>query len=250
MPAKVQIDIEALLDWAYRLQRVDKQIAAFSPRGPNISPSASVAQLLTLGTRIDNSGFAARALSIRLPDDASIVHDAVLSLGDMWLEWSDLDQVEIWDKERMEREHQIIEKVSGAWWRYPIHWANPQGKAPVRVEQACTAALIIIHARAGTRPECYDDWAGPVSGKAPRKPRGECVSIDEVMHARAVYLVWREALAFLAAELDGALREFDVTGPDALAEPWQSARKNVLECVIAETEKRRKPLKRKRNKRA
>jgi hypothetical protein len=248
--AKTQIDIEQLLDWAYRVQRVDRQIAAFSPRGPSISPSASVAQLLTLGTRVDTSGFAARALSVRLPDDASIVHDAVLSLGDMWLEWSELDQVEIWDKERLEREHQVIENRSGAWWRYPVYWAAPVTTLPVRVEQACTAALIIIHARAGTRPECYDDWSAPDAGKAPRKALGECVSIDEVMHARAVYLVWREALAFLAAELDGALQEFEVVGPDAPAEPWSTMPKTVLEAILPYAEKQRKPMKRKRNKRA
>ncbi|WP_127076161.1 hypothetical protein [Rhodomicrobium lacus] len=252
------IDIEKLLDWAYRVQKVDRQAAGgFSARGPQVSTASVLGATAVLGVRVDNSGFAARtlgAVSRSSPDDALIAHDAVLSLADMWLEWADLDQVEIWDRERLDREGQIVEQRNGAWWRVPAVTFGNVEPLPVRVEQACSAVLVIVHAKAGTRPEAYEDWAEAVTtgnrGGRGRKSHIGATSAEEVMHARAVYLVWHAALATLAAQLDGALEGFEVTGPDVPAEPWIEAKqaKRVLEGDFVPMKNARKPLKQKRKK--
>lgn len=233
--AKERIDIEALLDWAYRRQCVDKQVAAFTPRGPSASPAGSFGMIAELGTRVDSSSFAARACSMRTPDDALVVHATVLQrLAEMWLEWSASDEVQVWDRARATAEGQDIVKANGVWLRVPL-----AGGPKARLEQAGTATLVLVNAKAGTRPETHDGWAAPVGavagddaerdarGRKRKRKRGEGIGFDEVIHARAVYLVWHAALCLLVAELDGALERFDVTGPIATPMPWL-AEKRVI----------------------
>lgn len=238
--AKERIDIEQLLEWAYRAQCVDRSVASFTPRGPAGS-SGNLGQVVALGTRVDNSGFAARALGFRMAGDAMVVHDAVLALGDMWIEWRDGDAVEIWDRDRAEREGRLIEHRRGRWELWHMHWHAEATGRPVLLEQACTTALLIVNAKAGSRPDWHEGWsrpagapardAGPVDRWGRRRKRVEGVSVEDVMHARALYLVWRAALDCLAATLDGALERFDVTGPAAPAAPWENARRVPLRAA-------------------
>lgn len=239
--AKERIDIERLLEWAYRVQCVDRQVTAFSPRGPSASPAGSLGQYAVLGTRVDNSSFAARAAGLRLPDDAMIIHDTVLSLGEMWIEWVGGDEVQIWDMDRAAREGQAIEKRGGIWYREPIYSSVPVRPLPVRLEQACTVALVIVNAKNGSQPEFHAGW-WPSEGRPaaagrdvdrpgrPKKDRGG-VSFEAVMHARACYLVWHAALALLAVELEGALERFEVSGPVASPCPWQKPQGRRIEAV-------------------
>lgn len=228
--AKERIDIERLLEWAYRVQCVDRQVVAFSPRGPSASPAGSLGQYADLGTRVDSSSFAARALGMRTPDDAMIIHDTVLALGEMWIEWVGGDDVQIWDRERAEREGQIIEKRSGIWYREPVYSSGPVMPLPVRLEQAGTVALVIVNAKNGSQPEYHAGWR-PSEGRPAADPgatdrwgrksrRSDGVTYENVMHARACYLVWHAALALLAVELQGALSGYEVTGPVAPVAPW------------------------------
>lgn len=236
--AKERIDIEALLDWAYRRQCVVQQTIVSSPRGPIASPGGSLGMIAELGTRVDSSSFAARAAGVRLPGDAMVVHDAVLSLSEMWLEWSADDEVSVWDHARAADEGQAIALTGGVWHRAPL-----AGGQPTRLEQAGTAVLVILNAKGGTRPETHDGWKAPVGavagddapedawGRKRKRVAGQGIGFDEVMHARALYLVWHAALRLLVAELEGALDKFEVTGPLAPPMPWL-AEKRVTHTAV------------------
>lgn len=228
---KERIDIERLLEWAYRVQCVDRVAATvFSPRGPSGDANGAAVQMMQLGCRVDNSSAAARVLGAKAPDDALIVHDAVLALDEMWIEWTDANRIEIWDRARAGRVGQTIERRGGIWYREPVYSPGLVTPMPVRLEQACITALLIIHAKGGSRPEYHEGWkagrgqvakdAGDVDRWGRKRKRREGPSIEEVMHARALYLVWRAALAVLVADLAGALADYDATGPAASAEPW------------------------------
>ena len=232
MAMKERIDIERLLEWAYRVQCVDRQMAAFTPRGPSASPAGSLGQYAELGTRVDTSSFAARAMGLRTPDDAMIIHDTVLALGEMWIEWVGGAVVEIWDRERIAREGQVIERRGGVWWREAAYSSGPVRPLPVRLEQAGTVALVIIHAKSGLRPEVHEGWkeapwrapkdAGVADARGRVRKRREGPTAEDVMHSRALYLVWRAALEVLAADLAGSLADYEVTGPAASPEPWSA----------------------------
>lgn len=250
---KETIDIEALLEWAYRQQCVDKQVAVLAPRGPSTSISGNLGQYVALGTRVDNSSLATRALGLKVADDAMIVHDAVLSAGEMWIEWRNDDEVEIWDRERAAAAGQVIEKVNGDWLRRPI---CPNGRVAAfgfRVEQAATVALLIVNAKSGSRPEWFEGWIGqrgpvardrlPADRRGRLRKRSELASIEDVMHGRAIYAVWRAALALLAVELDGALRGFKVMGPAAPESPWDKRPARLLEALGCQIVSVSKPLK-------
>jgi hypothetical protein len=232
MTFKQEIDIEDLLIWAYRDQCVDRQVIGFSPKGPSASPASSLAQFMALGCRVDSSGMAARTLGMRLPDDALIVHDAVLALGDMWIEWRDDDEVVV---------HDAATAAGCAFQETARGWVmTDQSGARVPVTRAVTAVLLIMHARGAARPECYPGWR-PAAGRPaadlldtdrrgrPRKSRRVGgPTADDVMFARAQYCVWRAGLACLAAELNDLLQDHAVTGPRAEESPWQVRANHVL----------------------
>jgi hypothetical protein len=238
---KEQIDIEHLLDWAYRVQCVDKQVSVLKPRGPSSSASGSLGQYAELGTKVDNSGAALKALGMKVADDAMIVHDAVLSAGEMWIEWKRDDEVEIWDRERATAAGQEIGKHDGQWLRRPI---TPNGRVAafgIRLEQAATVALLITNAKNATGPDWHEGWSAPegraandslpVDRRGRLRKRTEAASVEEVMHGRAIYAVWRAALALVAIDLAGALRRYDVIGPAAPEHPWLKAPKRVLDSL-------------------
>jgi hypothetical protein len=235
MAAKREIDIEDLLIWAYRDQCVDRQVIGFSPKGPNASPASSLAQFMALGCRVDSSGMAARTLGVRLPDDALIVHDAVLALGDMWIEWRDGDEVVVRDRAG----------VAGSTFHETARgWVMTDASgARVPVTRAVTSVTLIMHARAASRPECYPGWRPPAHrmpkddleydrwGRRRKSKRIEGPRAEDVMFARAQYCVWRAGLACLALELADLLADHAVTGPLAAESPWQVSANRVLRAV-------------------
>lgn len=237
------IDIERLLHWAYAIQKVDKQ-AGFTPRGPTASISGSIGEVLALGTRVDNSGAAAKALGVRTPDDAIIVHDAVMRLGGLWIEWRGDDEVEIWDGARAEGAGFVIERNGPDWFLRQAYVAGGTVEAhAARLEDAGVFAMVLCHARAGSRPDWYEGWVAPVGarardgcktdlrGRARRAQEGP--SLREVMHARACYAAWHAALVWLVGELEGQLSKFSVAGPVAEVSPWGVKRGRVLTGCFA-----------------
>jgi hypothetical protein len=224
MAEKRDIDIEDLLIWAYRDQCVDRQVIGFSPKGPSASPASSLAQFMALGCRVDSSGMAARTLGVRLPDDALIVHDAVLALGDMWIEWREGDEVVVHD--RASAADSAFHETAAGW------VMTDTAGARVPVTRAVTSVLLITHARAAARPECYPGWRPPAHrvpnddldhdrwGRRRKSRRIDGPSADDVMFARAQYCVWRAGLHALALELADLLADHAVTGPRAVESPW------------------------------
>lgn len=252
--AKETIDVEKIVEWAYRVQCVDRQRAvswlAIS------SASSGMSEFLRLGTRVDNSGAAARALGVRLPDDASIVHAAVLALPDAYIEWRARDEVEVWDAGLMAERGMVLMRNS----KTPVLPAECEGppmtdstafmiapayepgepSSPVPVEPVSSAVLVILNGRTGSRPEWHPDWRPSTRGAAGAADR------RDVMHARAVYLAWRLALTRLQAALAGQLADFDVTGPEAPADPWKAKAPTVVADVRPVKQAVRRPARRRR----
>lgn len=240
MPAKLKQtkDIEQVLDWAYRVQCVDRRAGGLRHPRPAAYPTATAfAAFEMLGTRVDMSSGVPPDLTNIKTDDALIIHDAVLRLSEMWIEWRGRDEVVVWDHASALAAGKLIEDTGHGFVLYDRESAGEL--YPVPLEQAVTTVLVIIHAKSGLRPDVHEDWvqkAGrpmsdePLSyrrGKLRRTEQG--VTAHAVMHARAVYMVWHAALSLLAIELDGVLDGFDIAGPpSAPREPWLVAQKRVL----------------------
>jgi hypothetical protein len=235
--AKETIDIEKVVEWAYRVQHVDRQVCGFEAAPLEVSISNGLGEYVRLGTRVDNSGAATKALGLRMPDDALIVHDAVLALGDVYLEWQARDVVEVWDAAlAIEKGMAFARTKDGILTIAPAY--EPEETTPHPLEEVSAAVLVILNGRAGSRPDWHPDWR-PGSLATDGAPDRR-----EVMHARAVYLAWRLALTRLATQLKGVLTDFDVTPPQAPEAPWKVSRPRIVDDLVTRsarpTAKRRK----------
>jgi hypothetical protein len=240
LPFKENIDIEQLLDWAYRVQCVDRRAARqWGATRPAAYPSSTpFSAFEALGTRVDTSGFTAHDLANIKVDDALLIHDTVLRLSEMWIEWRGRDEVVVWDHAAAKSAGKVIEQTAQGFVMYDVyHWGGSVVPPPVPLEQAGTSVLVIIHAKGGVRPDVHEEWVEPRGvvpsdlSKRDRRNRmrrsADGVSAHEVMHARAVYTVWHAALSLLAVELEGRLQRFAVTGLMADLQPWTSVRRKV-----------------------
>lgn len=246
---KQAIDVEDLLVWAYRTQCVDRMAAQMRVAAGGELPSANrscsalIARHIELGTVIDGSGWFLAAHGATAPDDALIVHDAVLALSDMVIERGE-GGFTIWDAEDLALAGaEARETARGTMIVLPDHGLIP-------VVRAVTTVLLITHARAASRPETYPDWHPPKGrpmmrhdalGRAQAKAAW-LPSAEDVARHRAEYRVWHTGLAMIAAELSGRLAKFDVTGPAADAAPWerQGGGRRVLQ--MREKARGRNPL--------
>ncbi len=221
--ARETIDVEKVVEWAYRIQCVDRQLGGMGDAPHEVSISNGLGEYVRLGTRVDNSGAATKALGLRLPGDASIVHDAVLALGDVYLEWRARDVVEVWDAQRAADQGMVLIRTKAGISIAPAY--EPIETAPRPLETVSTSVLVILNGRTGSRPEWHPDWR-PGSRAANGEPDRR-----EVMQARAIYLAWRLALSRLANRLGGALSDFDVTGPEAPDAPWKARRPRIVDDI-------------------
>lgn len=230
MAAKETIDIEALLYRAYAQFRVDrvagrtKSSALWDLLGMPNAPALSQPDWQPrVDTSAPGSRLAARATrATAMPDDLLALHDRVLALADMWFAIEG-DDVAVWDQPLAAQAGCAIDKGADGWWLVRA------GAPLTRLEQAGVMALVIQHARDGSRPDVHPDFVRR-AGRRPadaaahdhrgRRRKGEAVSQREVQHDRACYHAWRCALALLAAECEGLLDGFIVTGPVAPAAPW------------------------------
>lgn len=243
MTAKQTIDIEALLSWAYRDQCVDKMCQVFKPKGPSASPANNLAQYLTLGCRVDSSNVAARIIgSGNVADDAVTLHDAVLALDDIFIEWETDSRLKLWTHEAAADEgFTICERNGGNGKTYWKH--DREMKALCRLDFISLSTLIISHAKAGDRPEWHEGWrpvrgkkvrAGKTVDRRGRRLKTRMVDDYTVSRDRGIYRVWWWGLELLTATLTGDLDRFTLTGPSALAEPWliDSPAKTAKKCQI------------------
>jgi len=232
MSVKQPIDIEALLSWAYREQCVDRMCAGFTPKGPSASPANNLAQYLTLGTRVDSPNYAARIIgSGNVADDALAVHDAVLALDDVFIEWETDSRLKLWTHEAaVDEGFSICERNGGNGRTYWKH--NREMQAECRLDFIGVSMLMITHGRADDRPEWHEGWK-PVKGRKPirrgktkdrwgRTLKSRMVDDYTVARDRGVYRVWWWALELLAAQLSDELDRFTITGPAAVSDPWMS----------------------------
>nr|WP_047574314.1 hypothetical protein [Methylobacterium sp. ZNC0032] len=220
--AKETIGIEALLHRAYAQYRVDKVTPQAVLGMPRFKPNGSLVgamQALQLGTIIDNSGPAAKMLGFQTmaaatPDDLLVVHDHVLALSEWLIEGAEGDEPQAWKRSEIAKQGWRVEDAAtGLWLVRPgreadSHWS--------RLHEPYLTALVIEHARNGTRP----DHGGPmpvVKGRPSEAVRAERAG---VMLARSVYATWHAALGLLAVALDGALTKHAVSGPVSPATPW------------------------------
>ena len=247
---KQAIDIEDLLVWAYRTQCVDRMERAM--RGATHGPGWGVAgRIWELGTRIDTSGAQLAMLGATAPDDALIVHDAVLALGDMWIE-RDGGAVMVWEGEEIAGLGWKLRDTARGWMLMKPDARLPELWRDCPVIRSVTTAVLVTHAKVGDRPDIYEVFtrrlgrpalAPYANGKA-QPDDTHVVGADDVVRARAVYCVWHAALVALQAELDGLLSGFAVTGPAADESPWECQARRVLEVSVAGKEIGVKPLRR------
>lgn len=229
--SKTAIDIEALLHWAYAVQRVDRFAAqvARDMAGPALS-SCDMVSVAALGVRVQSSGRWLASMGAKIADDAVTVHDAVLALDDMFCEVGARGDVRIWLRQdiaaagmdvRDTPRGPALVRVSALSVR--VEWT---GARPV--SKAVTSVLVIQHARSGDRPECFEGVRRSV-GRAARggvdaRGRKRAVSAgpswESVIAARAEYHVWHCALTALAGVLADRLDFHAPTSPSAPASPW------------------------------
>lgn len=244
---KERIDVEQLLIWSYRTQEVDRRCAAKALAVGGGAGSNWPGQTLELGARVDISGAGAWMASValaqaRTADDALAVHDAVLALDDMWLA-CDASDATLWTRESARGEGFEIAGERDAWSLRP---AVTRGcgvePAPVALARVVVAPLLILHARAGTRPDWCEGWDAAAAeacgrdrwGRRRVRPRG-ANAVEAVVRDRAVYLVWRAALACLAVSLEDALDGWLVEGPHAPEAPWEMRARRTLDSLTVQS---------------
>lgn len=231
--AKETIDIEALLEWAFRVQQVDRQAKRLRPQlaMPSISISNGLGECVALGTRVDNSGPAARLAGIRVSDDAAILYDAVVALPEVWIEWRGAGDCVLWTRESAAQAGFVIE---GGRYDWRLVEARASGQRELR-QAALTcvglAPFVIRHARLGVRPDWHEGWRRPVgrpmlgcagrnSGGRRRRTGDDAALLESVVFDRAMYSAWRMGLVVLVEQLSRALDRYDVSGPAAPETPW------------------------------
>lgn len=78
MPAA--IDVEDLVVWAFRDQKIEAVARGLRPGTPTWSADSSLAEVLALGTRVDTTSAGARFVAIHCKEDAAVVFDAAMAL--------------------------------------------------------------------------------------------------------------------------------------------------------------------------
>lgn len=251
---KATIDIEDLLVWAYRDQCVDRMVgqmdAAMDARPPCMpSVSAIMARHAALGCRVDSQPMQVAFLGAKAPDDALIVHDAVLALDDAFVEIEGKDTW-LWDRALVaECGFDLEETVTG-----PMLVRQDGSRAAL--DRIVVSAEIIRHAKGAMRPDVYAEWSVGADGRVRDKvtrlrgaDQGIGVTLKDVQRARARYAVWRMALMVVANDLREALARWEPTSPAAPESPWVVSDRRRLEAQKPLSPPLAKPLK-KRRKRA
>ena len=242
---KQVIDVEDALQWAFGVVRIDDRIGALAARGIDGRSPAAMAILdeiglprapgcrsgsdLLAGYAVLGVSVGGGAVGVTRPRgsaadveerNAVAIHDAVLGLGEIWVEET-ADGSVLWDAETIAaagfRLHRSAARgASGVWLE------KGQG-AWVRLGDPGILALVIAHARSGTRPGWGEDYGRVLKGRdlgGRFAKRGDEDLWEAIVWHRTVYTVWHRALADVAARLAGALEEWAVTGPAAEAAPW------------------------------
>lgn len=241
---KRQIEVEKLLQWAYRdelskrttssAEGIWDQIEEYGRGGINADPGHGAAQ------RYSHFG---------LPHpDAEVVERAVSALQDSQINWASEseaimgDLLGIADTRPLAARPTPPRQTIVGWWEGSRWYKSGAGmpRDVMMVRTLKVSALVTMHAKMGTRPDWYDDPPRPYQTRASRgsKPAivGECwgkaayspgshcpltwdPSPISVAETRADYLAWWRGLAALANGL--GLESFHVLSPTAPEMPWR-----------------------------
>lgn len=234
--AKQDIDIEKLLEWAYRAQCVDRVIgqrAAGASDSAKLdygtqAPWLAAAEVVqTYGCRIDTSSAVERSLGAKVPEDAEIIHQRVMALGEYFLD----DAANCWGHIEAEKIGFTIDRdKSGHWLRAPDGQGTPL--TPVALP-----ALMIIHARNGDQPDWCPWWRNPgaavarddaeFDSRGRKRKSAATLTPETVTYRRAEYRLWHQALVALAASLEGELTDYEAKSPAALPHPWLKSKRKA-----------------------
>lgn len=181
------MDVEDLLIWAFRDQKIDLVAAAMRPKGPSGSSHSSLAEMLMLGTKVDTTSAGARHFAVHCHEDAAVIYDAVMALpAEAWM---------------------FVIKHAKSATRPDWHEEGP-GEYVVPLDK---------------HGEPRKLWADPAKktgflGYQPAELVG--TSPANVEEARRAYAVWHAALVDLVGLLNTELVDHEAIGPSADAEPW------------------------------
>lgn len=222
--AKQHIDIQGLLDWAFRVQCVDKMCRISRPSGPSASPASSFAAFMELGTLVDNSGFAAKMIGSRnVADDAVAVYNAALALPDYHAEFLTNTKTRIWAQGSIDEKCSIKRESSEE-----ASLLRPD-KKPLRHQKIVSSALVIQHAKSGTAPDWLPDWKprrgaprrGGIDLRGRRGKSSDGWRVEDVSVIRAEYSVWVLSMGLLAETLQDELSGYHVQPFSMPLAPWQ-----------------------------
>lgn len=185
---KEQVDMEALVHWAYGRQKAHMSARGDGHCGPMAYGSAwlGFARLLELGTLIDAGASGEGAGGDKCPNDALTIHGRALALD------ADAFFLVYHHGLSMTRPDWHAEGVG-----HEVPVLNGKGQRKPIYRDAVNRTGIIGYETCwqGHRPEA-------------------------VARGRADYALWHESLCDLAADLDGLLDDFTPVAPACDAEPW------------------------------
>lgn len=225
MGMKERMDVEDLLTWAIRDRQADRGVSDRAVlMGPMRSATDVIVTMMQLGCRVDSAPAASRmaaALSggIDYDMDADRIMRACIALPELYVDQrgqgyrilSPRDaEGEGWRIERNAGSHGQAALVRGAYWR--------------SVREVGLFGLMVLHARAATRPGWGEDVIRPIARGRGRPSREMLADIrrydEEIAWHRSTWSAWRMGLDMLARSLDGMLEHFEVTGPSVALAPW------------------------------
>jgi hypothetical protein len=188
-------DVEDLLVWAFKEQKVLGFAASFRGVSVGMSSTCSLGQVMALGTRVDSPSAAERMLGARCHEDAAVILDAVTALPEV-------ARVELIKHARGGTVPDWHEDGPGAWvapvdrngkpkrlWRDPLRQRGDMGPAPLVLE--------------GVHP-------------------------DIVEEDRAIYRLWHTALCELVPMLNGEMTDHTARWPRRSPEPWWDVQGRLL----------------------
>lgn len=183
------MDVEDLLIWAFRDQKVDHVAKRLWPKeGTGVSMASSLAEVMALGCRVDTSSAGSMHMAVQCHEDAAVIYDAVMALpAEAWM---------------------FVIKHARSATRPDWHPEGP-GEFVVPLDR-------------NGRPKRV--WRDPARQRGDLGPApAELVGTHpaNVEEARRAYAVWHAALLDLVPMLNAELVDHEAIGPEAPAEPWR-----------------------------
>jgi len=74
------VDVEDLVVWAFRNQKIEAVARGMMPALPTWSSDSSLAEVLALGTKVDTTSAGSRFVALHCKEDAAVIFDAVMAL--------------------------------------------------------------------------------------------------------------------------------------------------------------------------